>query len=84
MKAAGITIDFSQGYMIWNEKEESAAVTLSQDVVISLLDENYQFVSATLEDLAARLNQGDVLISYLTEGGKIVEIYEQFLLAPVE
>ena len=84
MKAAGITIDFSQGYMIWNGKEESAAVTLSQDVVISLLDENYQFVSATIEDLAARLNQGDILISYLTEGGKIVEIYEQFLLAPVE
>lgn len=84
MQAAGIDVDFSQGYMIWNEQEESAEVALAENVKISLLDENYEFVSANIEELAKRLEQDDILISYLTENGKIVEIYEQFLLTSEE
>ncbi|MGI5825176.1 MAG: hypothetical protein ACOX7J_06345 [Bacillota bacterium] len=78
MKAAGITIDFSMGYMIWNEKEEQAEVTLSEDAVISLLDESFNFAESELADLQNRIEQGNLLISYLTENGKITQIYEQY------
>lgn len=79
MKAAGVTPDFSLGYMIWNEKEEQAKVALADDVKVYLLDANYSFVEVTAEELQNRIAEGDLMISYLTKSGQITEIYEQYL-----
>ena len=84
MTAAGVTPDFSYGYMIWNEQEENAEVEMAEDAAIYLLDHTtYDFVEATEEDLQNRIAEGDLLLSYLTENGRIVEIYEQYLNVPV-
>ena len=84
MKAAGVTPDFSQGYMVWNEKEEATTVTLAENAQISLLDESFNFVPSSSSDLASRIKNGDVLISYITQEGKVVEIYEQYVAAPAQ
>lgn len=84
MQAAGITPDFSQGYMIWNEQEEDVAVTLAENAQISLLDESFNFVPASSDDLADRIKNGNLLISYITENGKVVEIYEQYVAATAQ
>ena len=80
MEAAGVTADFSQGYMIWNEKEEDASVTFAEDAKFFLLDESFNFVEVSADDLAGRLQNGDLLISYITDGGRIIEVYEQYLM----
>lgn len=84
MKAAGVTPDFSQGYMIWNEKEEANNLTLAENVQINLLDESFNFVPSSSSDLAGRIKNGDVLISYVAQGGNIAEIYEQYVAAPAQ
>lgn len=80
MEAAGVTADFSQGYMIWNEKEEEASVTFAEDAKFYLLDEGFNFVEVSADDLAGRLQNGNLLISYITDGGRIIEVYEQYLM----
>ena len=78
MQAAGITPDFSIGYMIWNETEEQTAVPLSDNLTISLLGDNFEFAESSLADLQSRIESGNLLISYVAEDGAITQIYEQY------
>ena len=78
IQAAGITPDFSQGYMIWNETEEQSEIALSDSLAISLLGDNFEFVESSFSDLKTRIENGNLLISYITENDQITQIYEQY------